>query len=157
MSMPPKDIFRSIPIGSLLIVPEEQRGLYVTNVFRLPANTRTMLFSSATGAYIRGLANTFNIPLESAPLIAFLVLRVAIGEIAMDQLAQTLASELSIDPQTAQAMAQDIEKELFAPIALEWNQYLSQKQQGSAPTAPSAPQAPSIPNLLDLKNLPKQP
>lgn len=134
-------IFQTVPIGSLLDIPEPKRESYINGAVHLPRSVRSMLFSPQTGAYIRGLANSFDIPLESAPLIAFAVLRVALGEITLDQLAASLAPELRVDTQKAQAVAQDIAQELFAPMA-----------KAQPPTTSG-----DIPNLLDLKNLPKGP
>lgn len=133
--------FKTIPVGSLLILPEGEDQLYLDKIGTLPPAIKQLVTQPRTGAYIRGLAKNFDIPLESAPVIAFAVLRVALGEITLDQLAATLASELHVDAPKAQAVAQDIAKELFTPMA---------KAQ-----PPETPPAGNIPNLLDLKNLPR--
>lgn len=138
--------YKTIPIGSLLTISEEQELFYLEAIKMLPQQLKTLVTSERTGAYIRGLAREVRLADEVAARIAFSVLRVVIGEIALAQLEVVLATELRLPTDTAQAMAKDIEKELFGPVMMELNQYLQAKQK------PEQASTPDSPNLLDLRN-----
>ena len=139
-------LFESTPIGSLTGFEEDRRLVYLGAVMTLPVNLRALLFSPKTGAYIRGLAREVRLTDEHVARIAFAVLRIVIGEIALAQLAVVLATELRLANDIAQVMASDIEKELFGPVMVEFNQYLQSKQKADQPGAPESP------NLLDLRD-----
>lgn len=139
-------LFESTPTGSLTGLEEDRRLAYLEAVMAMPVNLRSLLFSPKTGAYIRGLAREVRLTDEHVARIAFAVLRVVIGEIALAQLEIVLSKELQIANDIGQTMAQDIEKELFGPVMVELNQYLQAKQK------PSQPSTPESPNLLDLRD-----
>ncbi len=164
--------YKSIPIGSLLLRdrPEEQR--YMQRLAQLPNGLIDVLMSPTTAAYLRGLLKINGIPLEQAPIVAFAVLQICFGEKTLAQLSSMLSTELRLPHDKAQAVASEIERELFSPVLLELNQYLAQKRQAakspfrtevapfasplSAPPQPSAP-AREVKNVLDLKNQKPQP
>lgn len=147
-------IFSSVPVGSLSRLSKTQRDNYIDQVVSLPTNVRKMMFSPATGAFIRGVAKAYNLPLEQSPEIAFAALQVALGDKPLSRLAHDLAIKLNIAVDTADKVAREIEKELFAPIALEFNQHLKSKRPSSSPALPPAN---NLPNVLDLKNQPPKP
>ncbi len=138
--------FECTPSGSLLSQPSDQRLPYISYLVAMPESVHNLVASARTGAFLQGLSKTNNIPIEKTPQIAFIILRIAVGEKNLAQLGSILSTELQIPNDKAQAMAKEIEKELFAPIALELNQYLSQKRQ-SAPKPLGGAR-----NVLDLKN-----
>jgi hypothetical protein len=153
--MPPINLleYRSTPIGSLMDIPKDTSEKYFTFIFLTPSNIQSLLISARTGAFIRGLAKTYNIPIEKAPKIAFAVLQIALGEKTLAQLGSLLSTELPAPNDVAQKIANEIEKELFAPIALELNQYLAKKKQATLASRPMG----GASNVLNLKNTPQPP
>lgn len=145
------NLLTSTPAGALYFFPEAQRLIYLETIFKLPVSLRKLAFSQRTGAYIRGLVRQAQLAEETATKVAFIVLKIVAGEFSLVALASILSSELTIAGDVAQAMAKDIEKELFGPVMVELNQYLQSKQGGGQPTPPSQPSTPESPNLLDLR------
>lgn len=143
-------LFESTPVGSLTGFEEDRRLAYLEAIMMLPVNLRSLLFSPKTGAYIRGLAREVRLTDEHVVRMAFSVLRVALGEISLEQLKSVFSSELQITDDTAQAMAKDIEKELFGPVMMELNQYLESKKQAEQPAISSEPPV-NESNVLDLR------
>lgn len=146
------DTYTTVPAGSLAIVPDEKRPEYIQALYSLPKALLESMNAPQTGAFIRGLAKTYNIELEKAPKIAFAILQITLGNNALAQLGSILSTELQIPNDKAQQIAREVEQELFAPIALELNQYLAQKKQVTAakPTGGAR-------NILDLKASPSTP
>lgn len=159
--------FTSIPIGSLtVLVPVEEQELYVNSAMQAPGNLRDLIFAERTGAYVRGLVRTYNLDRALTPQLAFTVLRVATGMIRLNQLIGELAQRLSIDQNAAEKLALEIERDLFAPVALELNQYVkaigqqtvSAQAPTTVPSTPSRrPEMKGMKNVLDLKDRPKPP
>lgn len=150
--MPPEsdlDLYKTIPIGSLLLLPEEEAQEVLGLVRSLPSNLKSLVISEKSGAYSRGLVRTGGLPPQAAPRLALMILRVVIGELSLPQLSSLIASDFRVGQDVAQAMASDIEKELFGPIMIELNQYLESKQGGGQQPPPGPPLA--APNLLDLR------
>lgn len=140
------DNYKTIPIGSLLTVEESISDHYLEKLANLPKGLVTLVLSSTTGAFLKGVARTNNFEVSLVPSLAFAVLRVAMGDVALAQLGSVISSELKMANDKAQRIAQEIEKELFAPVMLELNQFLSrQKQQPKMPIA-------QAPNVINLKN-----
>lgn len=162
-------------MGSLVTIPEEKRLHYIEAINASPKNVGDLLLSLNTGAYLRGLAKSFNVPEEKASVIAFAVVRVAVGELAFSQLAAALVTELSLPTDQAQSMAWEIEKDLFTPIKQELKEYWAKlknpsinpqnpPQNPSPPVPPDKgdtggfkPASPTPPNLLNLKEQPRVP
>jgi len=143
--------YKTIPIGSILLLEEEERGSLMNSYFELPMNVKAMAASPSTGAFVRGVAKNHDLPAEQSSLIALAILRVAVGDKTLAQLSSIFSGELRMPNDKAQQMAQEIEKELFAPVALELNQYLEgkKKTKGSVLTRTGGSQPP---NVLDLKD-----
>lgn len=137
--------FKCTPAGSLLTASPEERELLLEQLGRLPEAIRIMLTSLGTGSYLRGLVKSVGLSVEQTPLVAFIVLQVATGEIPLAQLGSFFSSKLQVAIDIAQAMAKDIEKELFGPVMMELNQYLQAKQ------VPGQGSSTAMPNLLDLR------
>lgn len=169
------NLFMSTPAGSLAKVSEEnKRNAYVQRMFTLPKQVRDTATSVKVAAYLRGLTKSHNLPEDASITIAFIILQGLIGERMLAQMPMQLSSDLGIANDKAQRIAQEIERDIFAPISLQLNQFLAtQRQQknsvtGSITATPPAPRQPnqnarfsrtpaSPPNILNLKNNPRPP
>lgn len=152
---------KSIPSGALFFQPMAVKERYWDMLGKQPPGITSMLNSERTGAFIRGLAKTYNLAETSVPFIAFAILEVGVGERPLSQLADGIAKSTNITPPVAQKVSQEIERELFAPLMLDLQTY-SQKQRNRASTAPtntppSIQQTGGARNVLDLKNKQTQP
>ena len=125
-------IFDSVPIGSLTGLPAEKRLKYTESVFQLPGKVRVMLFAPNTGAFTRGLVKGYGLAEEKSAVAALAVLRVAIGEKAVAQLPSLLSTELKLPNDKAQAMAREIEQDLFGPVRKELEEYWRRDNKGGA-------------------------
>lgn len=154
-------ILKSIPSGSIFGQSAEVKERYWDILGTQPASVTDMLSSERTGAYVRGLAKTHNLPDTSVPIIAFAILEIGIGETPLSQLTETLTKHAAIAPQLAQKISQEIERELFAPIMLDLQTYVQQRRKALPPAvSPSLPRAQhtgGARNVLDLKNKPQAP
>lgn len=169
-------VFQSTPLGSLQELPSEQRLPYLTLMENLPSHLKEIVSSGKTGAYLRGLAKSHQIQEQQIPILARIIFRTVVGDKTLAQLPALLSTELKIANDKAQKIAQEIERDLLAPVALELNQYLAQqkKKRGSMAdklaeqpkpamrgphTAPSRfPRKPAAPpNILNLKDNKKPP
>lgn len=150
--------YKTVPFGVIsTLEPRQQQDVYLEKFFRVPKNTKKIITSTNTGSYIRGLVKTHKLQPEQAPQIAFAVLRVAVGEIALPKLATVLSSELKLANDKAQKIATEIEKDLFAPVALELNEYLAKQKQSQGAGQTKRAQDAGASNVLNLKNTPKPP
>ncbi len=95
---------------------------------KLPRGIRDVASSPRTAAFIRGLTKIYNLPLEQGPTIAYIVLQIMLGEKTLAQLPTLLSSDLKIANDKAQAIASEIEKELFGPIMLTYNQFMQTRK-----------------------------
>lgn len=134
------------PIGAGMAQPPERWDEICELVNNTPKTIRTMLGSPHTAAFIRGLVKIHNLPLSQGLPIAYAVLQVALGEKTLAQLAGMLSSDLQIANDKAQTMAQDIERELFVPMMLEYNQFIQTKKMRLTRSTGGAR------NILDLKS-----
>ncbi|MEX1997365.1 MAG: hypothetical protein WEA04_01680 [Candidatus Andersenbacteria bacterium] len=156
------DTYKSRPVGSLLTRERSEEERYLNELPDLPPSLISLLMSAKTGAFIRGLVRNYDLALEKAAMIAFMVLQISFGEKTLLQLSTMLASDLQLPLEKAQSMAQEIERELFAPIMLELNAYLTQKRKitggsTSTPVSSSPSAAGGARNVLDLKSQPRPP
>lgn len=143
------EIYISHPVGSLIRQPEEVERRYLDAFFEMPHSLQNMLFSRRTASYIRGLVKTYDVPLDQSHRIAFIVMRVAVGEIELAKLAGVLSGELKLANDKAQRLAKDIEKELFAPVMKDFNEWLASGRQ--AASAGEAANEAGAQNIIDLK------
>lgn len=150
-------VFTSTPMGSLLPLPFDKRESYLSTLFSLPKNVQSMSTAEKTGAYIRGLTKTNNLVLEKAPQIAFAVLRVAVGEVPLAKLAAVLSTELQLANDQAQRLATEIERDLFAPVALEMGQFLQTREAEKRSSASTAATSAGARNVLNLKTTAPKP
>lgn len=161
------ELFKTYPIGSILIRPDSEDTHYLQQITALTPGLKSLIASPTTSAFIRGLTKTYDVPPDKNPWVAFVVLQIACGEKTLTQLPNLLSTELQLVNNKAQQMAQEIEKELFVPVMLELNQYLAQQKtprrsassvgQAATGTAPSATAAGGAHNVLDLKSQPRPP
>lgn len=143
--------FETTPLGSLLAVPAAERFPHIKNIVAVPDSIHNMLASTTTGAYVRGLTKTYNLPLAYAPQVALQILMVATGNKKLSDLGSLLSSELKMANDKAYAIAREIETELFTPVMLDLNTFLAtQKQPMKQP--PLGTQ-----NIINLKNQPTIP
>lgn len=172
--MSPGDGFIFYPIGAALAQTAERWETLSRIMETMPRSIRDMLISPQTASFIRGMIKTHNLPHEAGYHLAYLVSRVAVGEVSLAQLQSVMATELKLPLEQAAPIAREIEKELFVPIMLEFNQYLAARKSGAPPRTSSAvtpapplrPAAPTAPppttgsgarNVLDLKSQPRPP
>jgi hypothetical protein len=107
-----------------------------------------MIGAPRTAAFLRGLAQAAGLPVERVPRIAWAVLQIAIAEKTLVQLPSMLSTSLGLANDKAQQMAGEIEKELFAPIMVEYSRFVqSRKNQPNRSMGGAT-------NVLNLKNQP---
>lgn len=128
---------KSIPIGSILTRPESEDKRLLAGVKALSSGLNKLISAESTGAFIRGIEKSYDLPLGSAPKVAFSVLLITLGERSLAQLPALFSTELKIANDKAQQMAREIERDLFAPVALELNQYLAKQKKLATPPQPS--------------------
>ncbi len=144
--------FASNPLGSLRLVKDpQQREKYLEGFLAMPFPLARSFDNPAVGAFIRGSAKRFNIPVEQAPQISLAVFRAALGEIPLAKLGVILSAELKLPNDKAQSLAKELEKELFTPIMLEFNAFLKRRGQNTADKGRQAHQA-GAKNIVDLKD-----
>lgn len=152
--------FQSIPVGSLLQIPLEEREGWLQDFFAVPSILKSLLSSFHTGSYIRGLVKNYKLIEDNGPHIAFMILRVTVGDLPLAQLGTVLSSKLKLANDVSQKMAAELEHDLFAPVAIELNQYLENRKREIKKLENKAtgnPRAAGATNILDLKNKPKPP
>lgn len=147
-----------LPIGSLVGRAQQEREQYVAAAYAAPKAVQPILFRPRTSAFVTGLVRTHNLKEAQGDSVAFLILRVGVGELALSQLGAALSSEAQLANDEAQKIATEIERDLFAPVAIELNRYHTEKQQGAQkPKATANPAAAGADNVLNLKRKPSQP
>lgn len=147
-------VFTSVPINSIMAIPAERRHDYLVAGMSTSDAVRQMLLSPRTGAYLRGLAKSHQLPEKTAVTIAFVVLQAAIGEVPVGKISALLASHLQLPLDRTQKLATELERDLFAPLALEIKQQKQAVQQTQATTAQSAATKAGARNVLNLKRQP---
>ena len=110
------DILVSIPSGSMMSRPQREATALIQSSGDVPKSVRDMISSLKTGAYIRGVATQFRLSSEKIPVIAFAILRVAYGKIALAQLSSTLSSELKLSSTVAAKISREIEKKWWGNV-----------------------------------------
>lgn len=160
--MESNDVIKTIPIGSILLGPEEDDGITLRTTQEIPVKIKNLLSAMQTGAYIRGIAKEFQLPDETASRLAYTVLRIGIGKITLAAFASTLSTELKLPNDKAQKMAAEIQKDLFDPIMPELNAYLAKKKQEATGIMQHGREnvereAGGAKNVLDLRTVPQPP
>lgn len=149
-------IFLSVPVGSLQRKSILEREKYIMEIFQLPSALQDLVFSPQTGAFLRGLAKTYNLPESSVPAIAFMILRICTGELALPGLGSTLSTEVRVANDKAQTIATEIEKELFAPVMLDLSRVLEVRHQKlETSKATREPYQAGARNVVDLRSMQK--
>jgi len=145
------DHYISIPLGSLVRHPEEED--YYLNLFKkMPAAARRIVTSSTTGAFIRGLLISYKLPAEGVSFISFLILQVVAGEIKSGQVAGQISSKLSLANDKAEAIANEIERDLVGPIKTELEEFWAKrKNEEPARQAQTRATEGGARNVLNLK------
>lgn len=143
------DDLLTTPFGATSVELDEKRWAQLSDRFyEAEGQVLEVLVSDRTGAFLRGLARTHNIPDDDVPKLATSVLYVALGEWPLANLAAGLSSTMGLPNDKAQKVAAEIEKELFAPITLELNTFLEEQRQ---PKAAEQAQQAGATNVVDLK------
>lgn len=139
----------SVPVSSFIYSDPNVRRAYIEKAIDTPTNVRILLFSPRTGAFLRGVVKTADLPPQSVQFLAQVVLKVAIGELAASELASEISRNLNTPQTIAEKVSKDIEKDLLSSISLELNSHHpnpdnhKQKTQSTPPTKQN--------NVLDLK------
>ena len=144
------DIFQSSPIGSLAFLDDASREQYAIMALKTAPALQELIFSARTASYINGVLKTHNVPGNKASALAFIVLRVCVGEVHLSKLAASISSELGLAADVSEKMAREIEHDLFAPVAGELSQYLASKKQQQATSASAAASQAGATNVLNL-------
>lgn len=151
------DIHKLTPIGSLITRSVDEEAVYLDNLEAIPKPLRNFISSLQVASFLRGVLHVQDLPDTLGPDIAFMILQIVYGKLALNQLANNLVFDYQLPKGKAQIVAKEIEKELFAPISLELNSYLNQsKKFGQAkPATPPinkpAMAAQGVRNVVDLK------
>lgn len=163
--------YQSVPIGSITDRPRGQRLWYWEQIVQMPRSVSSMLMAKQTGAFIRGLARQYKLPVERSTQIALAILRVATGSLPLAKLGTTLSSEMVLSDDIAKQMTTDIERDLFGPVRGEWERYLQARSARTTEKLPSLPIEPpsaagahpvspglrGASNVLNLKEAPRPP
>ena len=148
--------FETVPINASILLPEDKRHFYYAEFCVLPKNLQSVAGNLRTGSYIKGLMKNYGLQEPMGKQIALSLLPVIFGEKTLAQLASLLSTNAKLPNDKAQKMATEIERDLFAPVMLELNQYAtSRKNQVGSNTASA--QASGAHNILDLKNQTQRP
>ncbi len=155
-------LLESNPTSSLLRFKREERLPYITKLVGAPENIQKFLTNPSTGAYIRGLAKTYNLSTDQTSRVAFIVLKIGIGEEPLAKLGPLLSSELQIPNDKAQQIAQEIERDLLEPVRDDIMNIARQQRQTQTGIASHGAeqikrQLGNPQNILDLKNQPQPP
>lgn len=178
--------FHLTPIGSMYAFPPERSIGYLDIIITLPKPIKNLISNATIPSYITGISKNNQISEELQPIIAFTILRIAIGKIKISEFTNTLTNELGVNIEIAQEIASEIDQDLFAPIQSDLDAFWAQ-QSAPKPTTPVAtpikqtgalseqatrnnnrtpivnttPTSPSTlrgaKNILDLKELPARP
>ncbi len=142
----------SVPIGSLITLPEGQRSHYISLVVELPDAVRSVIFSTETGAYLRGLAKNYQLAPERSSIIALAFVRVAVGELSIAKLASELSTKLPLPNDKANRIAREMEQDLFIPVQQELGEHWAkQRKEGPARQAETKANEGGAKNVLNLK------
>lgn len=158
--MNPNLTFLTYPIGAGMAQGEQRWAEISELVNNTPQTILDMVASPQTASYIRGVAKAHQLTAEQSYTIAYAVLRVALGEKRLAELSSILSSELAIANDKANQIAQELEHDLFAPIAIELNRHADQRRQEVKKLENKAtgnPRAAGATNVLDLKQQPQPP
>lgn len=144
-----------IPLSSLVNRPQDEER-FLTQLSYLPSELKKIVGSTKTAIYITGLLKNYTLPPEKGGALAFIILEIAFAEKTMAQLSSIISTELQLPSDRAQKMASEIERDLFAPIILEYNQFVASKKNQTGTSVTSAEDS-GAHNVLDLKAQPKAP
>jgi hypothetical protein len=140
-------------LGAMAVLDDVRRAQLREKFSKTTGGVRKLVLSQESIPFLRGLARTHNVPDDKVPKLALGVLYVALGEWPLSNLAAGLSSTMGIPNDVAQKVAAEIEKELFAPIMLEFNKFLEKQRQ---PKAEEKAKQAGATNVIDLKNKPPQ-
>jgi hypothetical protein len=126
-------VYASVPAGSIVTLPETERSAYIQQLLTLPTAARQLMTSNQAGAFTRGLAKSYSLPVERAADIAFTIVKVALGKVSLAELPWALAATLKLPESQAQRMAYEIEQDLLAPIRQALEEYWQVQKAHSQP------------------------
>lgn len=84
---------------------------------KLPKNLQDLMSSEDTGAFLLYLGQKYNFPDEKVHLLSKIVGDVILGLLLFPNLASEIANKIALDQNVASQIAQEINNELFAPVA----------------------------------------
>jgi len=144
-------VFTSVPINAVMAIPADRRHDYRVSALETNGPIRQMIVSPRTGAYLRGLAKSHQLPEKTAVTIAFVVLQVAIGEVPIAKISGLLSSHLKLPNDQAQDLATELERDIFASLSLEIGKQAASKKQVDESSAQTDAKAAGARNVLNLK------
>ena len=144
-------VFTSVPINSVMAIPPERRHDYRVAALQTSEPVRRMIISPRTGAYLRGLAKSHQLPESKAVTIAFVVLQVAIGEVPIAKVAALLSSHLQLPNDRSHDLATELERDIFAPLSLEISKQATNNKQAEQVQAEKKATKAGAKNVLNLK------
>jgi len=156
----------SVPTGSLFGGPEAEARGYLLRLEELPKKVRVVLGDMKTGAFTRGLVKSYGLPEERSAPVAFDIMRIAMGTRSLASLPSLLSTNLRLPSDKAQKMAEEIERDLLAPIMPALQQYWTgqkktNQQQAKGGRSRPSPEAMAgqagAKNVLNLKDTNKPP
>jgi hypothetical protein len=143
------DRYSATPLGSLSTRTLEEENQFLDNLNKLPTRLRDMLSSFKTGSYLSGLIKTNKLPEKLTAQLAYHVLRTGYGMQGFSGIEDGL-KKLGVPEDKAKVITTDIERNLFAPISMEYNQYLRERKTVPKKAGPAKP-TDGMSNVLDLK------
>lgn len=141
------------PFGSLILQPEETHDETINNWAKLPEKMRSVTSSARTAAFLIGLSKNYGIETNKLGIVSWAVFLVSLGDLKLSQLAATLSSEVPMPNDKAQAMAVEIERELFAPLALELAEVRKNRSVADAEGRAGQAQAAGAQNVVNLRKV----
>ncbi len=128
--MPLSHQYQSTPIGSISLIPGQERLAYIDLFHKTPPGIHSMLSSPDTGSYIRGLCKTYNIPEDSLPKVAQAIFFIAIGKYTATETPTILSKELGLPNESVVKMFSEIEHDILDPVKMELDNFLGKDRQG---------------------------
>ncbi|MEX1112313.1 MAG: hypothetical protein WEC84_02515 [Candidatus Andersenbacteria bacterium] len=131
--------FYLIPAASLMFMNDADRQSHIKELFLIPKSLRQTATSEKTAYYLKSIIKKYDLTPPQSRALALLVFKTILKKMQLAQMSSRM-SETGLKPAMAVQLAKEIEKDLFAPIAQDFNI--------STPSSTTN-------NLLDLKEADK--
>lgn len=151
--MPLSHPYQCVPIGSLSLLPEQERLGYIDLFYTAPPSLNLLLSSPDTGSYVRGIAKTYDIPEDQSPKIAQCIFFITVGKRKIGELSTMLSAELGLPNDIAQKISSEIEKDVFGPIKNELDTFVISQRKAHETVKKNPTSNPQPQNVLNLKEI----